>query len=83
MPFFKQIKVLEPVINPDSEQHETIQRSNYPLVAGFIAEFVGAPPSEWLYEFGSEDDPEHRHKVKGTTLSSWAADGKVDFLDES
>lgn len=81
MPFFKQIKVLNPVTNPDSEQQETIQPRNYPLLAGFTAPFVGAPPSEWRYVFGSADDPEGRHEVSGTTLSKWAAEGKVEFVE--
>ena len=81
MPYFKDIRVLESVINPDSEVQETIEPDTYPFLAGFTAEFVGAPPSEWLFVFGSADDPEGRHEVSGTTLSSWAADGKVDFVE--
>ena len=80
MPYFKQIKVLNPVTSPDSEQQDTIQPGSYPFLAGFTARYTGAPPSEWLYVFGSADNPEDRHEVSGTPLSHWAAEGKVDFV---
>ena len=81
MPFFTSVRVLEPVTNPDSEQQETIQPGTYPFIAGFTASFVGAQPSEWLYVFGSDDDPENWHEVSGAALSQWKAEGKVDFVD--
>ena len=81
MPYFKYINVLQPVINPNSEQQETINPGTYPFLAGFTARYAEAPASEWLYVFGSADDPEDRHEVTGTTLSSWAAERKVDFVE--
>ena len=79
MPFFTSVKVLEPVTNPDSEQQESIQPGTYPFLAGFTAQYVGEPASQWLYVFGAEDDSEDRHEVTGTTLSKWKAEEKIAF----
>ena len=81
MPYFKYIKVLKLVTNPDSEQQETIQPGTYPFVGGSVGQFAEAHSSESLFVFGSEDDPEDRHEVSGSTLSRWKAEGKVEFVD--